>query len=205
MRQKTLPVALTLLAALAMLAPSAGAARVGEPAPAFTGTDTNGRAHQLSDFRGKYVVLEWQNRGCPYTHKHYVTGNMQRLQKEWTSRGVVWLTIISSAPGKQGYMTAAQANDYFRENNAAPTAVLLDPEGTIGHIYDAKTTPEIYIINPQGTLIYQGAIDDQPTPSPASVKNAKNYLELALTEAMAGKPVSIPATRPYGCSVKYPN
>jgi hypothetical protein len=205
MRQKSLSVALTLLAALALVAAPSRAARVGEPAPGFTGTDTNGRTHRLSDYRGKFVVLEWQNRGCPYTHKHYATGNMQRLEKEWTSRGVVWLTIISSAPGKQGYMTAAQANDYFGEQKAAPTAVLLDPQGTIGHLYDAKTTPEIYIINPQGTLIYEGAIDDQPTPNPASVRNAKNYLALALNEAMAGKPVAIPATRPYGCSVKYPD
>jgi|SRR5579883_1240206 peroxiredoxin len=179
------------------------AARPGEPAPDFTATDTYGRTHRLSDYRGKFVVLEWQNRGCPYTRKHYETGNMQRLQKQWTARGVVWLTIISSAPGKQGYMTAEEANQYFAQMGAAPTAVLLDPQGTVGHLYDARTTPEIYIIDPKGVLIYQGAIDDKPTANPEDIKTARNYVDLVLGQAMAGQPVTISATRPYGCSVKY--
>ncbi len=179
------------------------AARPGEPAPDFTATDTYGRTHRLSDYRGKFVVLEWQNRGCPYTRKHYETGNMQRLQKQWTARGVVWLTIISSAPGKQGYMTAEEANQYFAQMGAAPTAVLLDPQGTVGHLYDARTTPEIYIIDPKGVLIYQGAIDDKPTTNPEDIKTARNYVDLVLGQAMAGQPVTISATRPYGCSVKY--
>ena len=182
----------------------ARAARVGDRAPDFTATDSNGKVHKLSEYAGKYVVLEWTNRGCPYTQKHYNSGNMQRLQKEWTGRGVIWLTVISSAPGKQGYVTAADENSYVNEVKAAPTAVLLDPTGALGHLYDAKTTPHMYIVNPQGTLIYNGAIDDRPTPDVSDVNGAKNYVSLALGEAMEGKTVSAPATRPYGCSVKYP-
>jgi len=193
-----------VLAALLALS-TAWAARVGEPAHDFTATDTNGQVHKLSQYAGKYVVLEWHNRGCPYTQKHYDTGNMQRLQREWTARGVIWLTVISSAPGKQGYVTAADENAFLKEVNAAPTAVLLDPTGDLGHLYDAKTTPHMFIINPQGTLIYNGAIDDRPTTDHADINGAKNYVSLALTEALAGKPVSDPTTRPYGCSVKYPN
>jgi alkyl hydroperoxide reductase subunit AhpC len=184
---------------------TAQAARVGEPAPNFTATDTNGQAHKLSDYAGKFVVLEWHNRGCPYTQKHYNSGNMERLQHEWTDRGVIWLTVISSAPGKQGYLTAAEENAYVKQVNAAPTAVLLDPTGTLGHLYDAKTTPHMFVINPQGILIYNGAIDDRPTTDMSDINGAKNYVSQALEEAMAGKSVSAPATRPYGCSVKYPN
>ncbi len=182
---------------------AAWAARVGEPAPDFTATDTNGTVHKLSQYHGKFVVLEWSNRGCPYTQKHYNSGNMQRLQREWTSRGVIWLTVISSAPGKQGYVTASEENTYLKQVNASPTAVLLDPTGAFGHLYDAKTTPHIFIINPQGTLIYNGAIDDRPTTDLADVNGAKNYVSAALEEAMSGKPVSIATSRPYGCSVKY--
>jgi len=188
----------------ALMAPSLGwAARVGAPAPDFTATDTNGQVHKLSEYQGKFVVLEWTNRGCPYTQKHYNSGNMQRLQREWTSRGVVWLTVISSAPGKQGYVTASEENAYLKQANAAPTAVLLDPSGTLGHMYDAKTTPHIFIINPKGSLIYNGAIDDRPTTDVSDVSGAKNYVSIALEEAISGKPVSTPTSRPYGCSVKY--
>ena len=179
------------------------AARVGEPAPDFTATDTNGKVHKLSEYQGKFVVLEWTNRGCPYTQKHYNSGNMQRLQREWTSRGVVWLTVVSSAPGKQGYVTASEENAYLKQANAAPTAVLLDPAGTLGHLYDAKTTPHIFIINPKGALIYNGAVDDRPTTDLADVNGAKNYVSIALQEATSGKLVSNPTSRPYGCSVKY--
>lgn len=193
--------ALSLMVALSI----ARAARVGERAPDFTATDTSGNVHKLSAYQGKFVVLEWTNRGCPYTQKHYKTGNMQRLQKEWTSKGVVWLTVISSAPGKQGYMTAAEENEYIKQVNGSPTAVLLDPTGTLGHLYDAKTTPHMFVVNPQGTLVYNGAIDDRPTTDLADVNGAKNYVSLALDEAMAGKPVSAPTSRPYGCSVKYAN
>ena len=184
---------------------AAWAARVGESAPAFTATDTNGKVHKLSEYNGKFVVLEWSNRGCPYTQKHYSSGNMQRLQREWTGRGVIWLTVISSAPGKQGYVTASEENAYLKQVNAMPTAVLLDPTGTLGHLYDAKTTPHIFIISPQGTLIYNGAIDNRPTIDLADVKGAQNYVSAALDEAKSGKPVSTPTSRPYGCSVKYPD
>lgn len=203
MKLRKLGWGLGLVLAVTLVAGTAWAVRVGEAAPDFAGTDTNGRVHHLSEYRGKFVVLEWQNRGCPYVRKHYESGNMQRLQKKWTARGVIWLTIISSAPGKQGYMTAEEANDYFRQMKAAQTAVLLDPKGTIGHLYDAKTTPDMYVINPKGTLVYEGAIDNRPTPNPASLNGATNYLDLALSEAMAGKPVTTPTSRPYGCSVKY--
>jgi hypothetical protein len=181
----------------------ARAARVGKPAPDFTATDTNGKVHKLSEYRGKFVVLEWTNRGCPYTQKHYNSGNMQRLQREWTSKSVIWLTVVSSAPGEQGYVTAPEENAYLRENSAAPTAVLLDPTGAVGHLYDAKTTPHMFIINSQGMLIYNGAIDDRPTTDLADVNGAKNYVSASLQEAASGKPVSNPTTRPYGCSVKY--
>jgi peroxiredoxin len=179
------------------------AARVGEPAPAFRGTDTRGQVHALSDFKGKFVVLEWHNQGCPYVKKHYSSGNMQRLQKEWTGKGVVWLTVISSAPGAQGHVTAEQADAYVRERQAAPTAVILDASGEIGRAYDAKTTPHMIVIDPAGRLIYDGAIDDKPTTDVADVASAQNYVSAALAAAMAGKPVATAATKPYGCSVKY--
>jgi peroxiredoxin len=182
---------------------NAWAARVGQRAPDFVATDSNGKTHTLSEFAGKYVVLEWTNNGCPYTQKHYSSGNMQNLQRQWTSRGVVWLTVISSAPGEQGYMTAAQENSYVQKASAAPTAVLLDPKGTLGHLYDAKTTPDMYVINPQGVLIYEGAIDDRASTDTSDIKGAKNYVDMALNEAMSGKQVGTAATRSYGCSVKY--
>jgi AhpC/TSA family len=181
----------------------AWAARVGEPGPDFAATDTNGKVHKLSEYRGRFVVLEWTNRGCPYTQKHYNSGNMQRLQREWTGKGVIWFTIISSAPGTQGYVTAPEENAYVKEVNAAPTAVLLDPTGAVGQLYDAKTTPHMFIINSQGTLIYNGAIDDRPTTDLADVSGAKNYVSVSLQEATSGKPVTDATTRPYGCSVKY--
>jgi hypothetical protein len=135
--------------------------------------------------------------------KHYKSGNMQRLQKQWTSQGVVWLTILSSAPGKQGFANANEENDYLAKMQAAPTAALLDPTGQIGHLYDAKTSPQMIVINPQGVVIYDGAIDDKPTTDLDDVPGATNYVSRALEEAMAGKPVVTAATRPYGCSVKY--
>jgi hypothetical protein len=175
----------------------------GSNAPDFKGTDSNGVSHSLSQYRGSYVVLEWANRGCPYDQKHYMSGNMEALQKQWTAKGVVWLSVISSAPGEQGNVTAQQENDYLKQMKASPTAALLDPDGTIGHLYEAKTTPHIFVINPAGKLIYQGAIDDKPTTDRADIKVARNYLNEALGAAMAGKPVPTSSTRPYGCSVKY--
>ena len=185
------------------LAVMALAAKVGDPAPDFTATDSNGKTQHLADYKGKYVVLEWHNQGCPYTRKHYASGNMQHLQKEWTEKGVVWFTVISSAPGTQGYVTAPEENDYVKKMNAAPTAVLLDPDGSLGHLYAAKTTPHMYIIDPKGTLVYNGAIDDHPTSDQSDIPNSKNYVSVALQEAMSGKKVTDPSTRPYGCSVKY--
>jgi peroxiredoxin len=186
-----------------LFACSAYAQKVGEPAPEFQATDSHGQMHKLSEYRGKFVVLEWHNNGCPYTRKHYESGNMERLQKEWTARGVVWFTVISSAPGEQGYVTAQQENDYLTQMNASPTAALLDPQGEVGRLYAAKTTPHMFVINPAGLLIYDGAIDNRPTTDQADIASAKNYVSQALEEAMAGKPVSVPTSRPYGCSVKY--
>jgi peroxiredoxin len=194
---------LALTAILLVALPAAWAAQVGSPAPDFTATDTNGKVHHLSEYKGKFVVLEWHNRDCPYTRKHYMSGNMERLQKEWTGKGVVWFTVISSAPGTQGYVTAEDENAYVAKMNASPTAVLLDPEGSLGHLYGAKTTPHMFVINPEGVLIYNGAIDDKPTTDAGDISTARNYVQAALEEAMAGQPVSTPNSRPYGCSVKY--
>jgi peroxiredoxin len=183
---------------------SAGAqVKVGAAAPDFTSTDSNGKTESLDQFKGKYVVLEWHNQGCPYTAKHYTSGNMQALQKEWTAKGVAWFTVISSAPGQQGYMTASAENAYVKKVGAGPTAVLLDAQGKIGHLYDAKTTPQMVVIDPSGKVIYDGAIDDKPTPDVDDIKGAKNYVNDALSASMAGRPVATPYTRPYGCSVKY--
>jgi peroxiredoxin len=191
------------LAVVTLLAALCYGQRVGEPAPDFKTTDSNGQMHQLSEYRGKYVVLEWHNNGCPYTRKHYESGNMQHLQKEWTARGVIWFTVISSAPGQQGYVTAQQENEYLKSMNAAPTAALLDPQGDVGRLYAAKTTPHMFIINPQGVLIYDGAIDSKATTDQSDIATATNYVSQALDEAIAGKSVSTPTSRPYGCSVKY--
>lgn len=181
----------------------ASAARVNEPAPDFSVTDTNGKVQHLADYRGKFVVLEWSNRECPWTRKQYTSGNMQRLQHEWTAKGVVWFTVLSSAEGMPGYVTAADENAYLAKIQAAPTAVLLDPKGTLGHLYGAKTTPHMFIIDPNGVLIYNGAIDDHYSIQVSDVPLSKNYVDIALQEATSGKPVSNPVTRPYGCSVKY--
>jgi thioredoxin-related protein len=179
------------------------AVRVGEAAPGFSSTDTYGHQHSLTQYKGKFVVLEWHNQGCPYTKKHYDSGNMQKLHKYWTGKGVIWLTVISSAPGKQGYVTAEQENDYVKRMGAASTAVLLDPTGELGHLYGAKTTPHMFVINPEGHLIYEGAIDDKPTSDESDIAGARNYVTAALEQSTAGKPVATATSRPYGCSVKY--
>jgi peroxiredoxin len=179
------------------------AAKVGEPAPAFTATATTGASVSLADYRGKLVILEWTNHDCPYVRKHYESGNMQSLQKEATGQGVVWLTIISSAPNEQGYVTPAQANELTATRNAAPTAVLLDPKGIVGRPYGATNTPHMYLVDKAGLLVYAGAIDDRPTARKADVQGAHNYVRAALTAVMAGQPVKTPATRAYGCTVKY--
>jgi len=201
--RRSIPLSIIIGLSLCAVLPALWAAKVGDTAPDFTATASNGKTIRLSDYRGKYVVLEWHNNGCPYVGKHYKSGNMQRLQKEWTSRGVTWFTVLSSAPGKQGYVTASEENDYLAKMQAAPTAALLDPSGEIGHLYDAKTSPHMIVINPQGVIIYDGAIDDKPTTDLSDISGATNYVSLALEQAMAGKQVETPATRPYGCSVKY--
>jgi len=198
---RLVPCILALL--LSVAPPLLSAAKVGAPAPDFTSAASNGKTIHLADYRGKYVVLEWHNNGCPFVRKQYDSGNMQRLQKQWTAQGVVWFTVLSSAPGMQGYVTASEENDYLAKRQAAPTAALLDPTGDIGHLYDAKTSPHMFVINPQGVVIYDGAIDDKPTTDVNDVPGATNYVNLALQQAMAGRPVETPATRPYGCSVKY--
>ena len=199
----------TAVAATTWLATSAARAadapKVGQPAPAFTATDMNGTSRSLSEFKGKYVVLEWHNQSCPFVKKHYDSGNMQKLQKELTGKGAVWLSIISSAPGAQGYVTAEEEKKYLAEKQAAPTHVLFDPEGTIGHAYGAKTTPHMFVIDDQGVLIYAGAIDDNPSSDAAGAATAKNYVRAAYEEASSGKPVSTASTAPYGCGVKYKN
>jgi len=177
--------------------------KIGEPAPAFTTTDSDGKTVKLSDFKGKTVVLEWTNDGCPFVQKHYSSGNMQSLQKDATAKGVVWLSVISSAPGKQGHVTGAAANALSKERGAVPTDVLLDPTGVIGRSYEAKTTPHLFIVDPKGTLAYMGGIDSIASADPADIKDAKPYVKLALAEIAAGKPVTDAVTKPYGCSIKY--
>ena len=192
-----------LLFLVLLLISSAHAVKVGESAPDFQATDSNGQVHKLSQYRGKFVVLEWHNNGCPYTRKHYESGNMQRLQREWTGKGVAWFSIISSAPGQQGYVTAQEENNYLKQMQASPSGALLDPQGDVGRLYSARTTPHMFVVNPEGMLVYDGAIDDKATTDQADIPTAKNYVSQALEEAMANKPVSVPTSHPYGCSVKY--
>ena len=175
----------------------------GSLAPSFTLTDTNGKQHNLADYKGKHVVLEWVNLGCPYVKKHYESGNMQATQKKAVEKGVVWLSICSSAKWKQGHLSAAGWNEEIAERKMASTAVLIDESGETGKAYGAKTTPHMYIVNPEGYLIYQGAIDDQPTSKKDSLQGARNHVLAALDEALTGKPVTVALTQPYGCSVKY--
>jgi peroxiredoxin len=176
---------------------------IGTKAPDFTLTDTSGNKRSLSDFKGKHVVLEWINHGCPFVKKHYNTNNMQTLQREFTAKGVIWLSICSSAKGKQGHMSNDEWNKTTKNKEANPTAVLIDGNGKVGKKYDAKTTPHIFIIDPEGNLVYKGAIDDKATTDKNDVPTAKNYVRAALEESLAGQPVSIASTESYGCSVKY--
>jgi peroxiredoxin len=179
------------------------AAVVSEPAPDFKLTDSNGTPHSLGALKGKFVVLEWVNFDCPFVAKHYGTGNMQRLQKAYAGQGVVWLSVNSSAPGKQGNFPAARVNALLKEKGAAPTAYLIDADGTAGRAYGAKTTPHMFVIDPKGTVVYAGGIDDMPSTDAADVATAKNFVAAALDEALAGKPVTTASSAPYGCSVKY--
>ncbi len=195
---------LTAFTALAVIAaPASAAPVVGKPAPNFKATDANGKAVSLSDFRGKTVVIEWNNPGCPFVQKHYDSGNMQKTQTAAAKDGAVWLSINSGAPGKQGHMNGAEARAFVAKAGARPAAYLLDPNGVVGKAYEAKTTPHMYVVNKAGTLVYAGAIDDKPTRYPADIEGARNHVLAALSELNAGKPVSVATSRPYGCSVKY--
>jgi hypothetical protein len=176
---------------------------IGSPAPNFSAKDIDGKTQSLEALRGRVVVLEWVNPECPFVRKHYGSGNMQRLQEKWTGHGVVWLSVNSSAAGKQGHLTPSTGKQFLTEQRAAPTHLLLDPDGVMGRAYGAKTTPHIFIIDMTGTLVYAGAIDDIPSANPADIEGATNYVDQALTEMDADKNVSISETKPYGCSVKY--
>ena len=179
------------------------APEIGKPAPTFTGQGSDGKVYSLADYKGKYVVLQWYNRDCPFIHKHYDGGNMQKLQDTYGKKGVIWLEVASSAPGKEGDLTVAQAQEDRSKSGTKSVATLMDPAAAIARLYQAKTTPHLFIIDPQGVLIYKGAIDDHATADAADIPNSKNYVAAALDEALAGKPVSTPSTKPYGCSVKY--
>src|ERR1700730_820921 len=197
----------TLLITCGLLTVTAGLSfaetEVGRAAPNFSLPDTNGKTRSLADFKGKYVVLEWYQPDCPFVGKHYHSGNMQALQKEYTARGVAWLSIDSSAPGEEGNYPAEKLNQIASDDGAARTALLLDPDGKVGRLYGAQTTPDMYIIDPNGTLVYEGAIDNKRSTDLADVKTATNYVKTALDAVMTGKTVPTTATRPYGCSVKY--
>jgi len=194
-----------LAAALATLGASAGAqtASVGQAAPGFELVDTQGKVVRLADFKGKHVVLEWTNPGCPFVVKHYGSQNMQGLQNEAAAKNVVWLSISSTAPGYADYLAPAALATQYKDWGAAPAAMLMDDSGKVGRAYGARTTPHMYVIDPQGVLVYAGAIDDKRSANPADVKTAKNFVRAALADSLAGKPVATPTATPYGCSVKY--
>src|ERR1700704_2512969 len=201
MKTKSILITLSSLVAATMFATDVPP--VGSAAPEFSLTDAKGQTHSLAQYKGKYVVLEWFNPECPFVKKHYGGGNMQKLQAEYTGKGVVWLSIDSSAPGMEGSLTPDQAQKTMSEWKTKQTALLLDPEGKAGRAYGAKNTPDMIVINPEGKIVYEGAIDSKATPNPADISSSTNYVKVALDESMAGKPVSNATTKPYGCSVKY--
>src|SRR3989440_12025144 len=176
---------------------------VGSAAPEFSVPDANGKTHSLSEYKGKYVVLEWFNPECPFVKKHYGSDNMQKLQQEYTGKGVVWLTIDSNAPGTEGNLTPEQAQKVATSWKTQQTALLLDPDGKVGRAYGSKNTPNMVIINSEGKIAYEGAIDSKATPNPADIPSSTNYIKAALDQSLAGKSISTPQTKPYGCSVKY--
>ncbi|MGL6042543.1 MAG: thioredoxin family protein [Sandaracinobacteroides sp.] len=190
-------------AVIALAMPAHSTAVVGQAAPAFTATDSNGKAVSLADFRGKPVVLEWTNPECPFVQKYYSGGDMQKLQADARKQGAVWLSINSGAQGKQGAMSGADANAKIRAQGIQSTAYLLDASGAVGRAYGAKTTPHMFVIAPDGTIAYAGGIDDTPTANPADIAKAQPLVKLALADVTAGRPVAVPTSRPYGCSVKY--
>ncbi len=201
MNMKTILTIFTSLAATAVFA--FDPPPVGSAAPDFSLADAKGKTHSLADYKGKYIVLEWFNPECPFVKKHYGGGHMQNLQKEFTSKGVAWLIIDSNAPGTEGNLTPEQAQKVTSAWKTHQTGLLLDTDGKIGRAYGAKNTPTMVIINPEGKIVYEGAIDNKATPNPADIPSSTNYVKAALEESLAGKPVSNPKTKPYGCSVKY--
>ena len=194
-----LPVLMISLA----VAANAKNARVDQPAPDFSLTDASGKKHSLTDFKGKWVVLEWVNFGCPFVRKHYDSGNMQGLQKAYTGKDVVWLSVCSSAPGKQGYYEGKELTSQIKEEGSHATAYLIDAGGTVGKMYEAKTTPHMYIVNPEGVLVYAGGIDNIASSDRDDIKKATNYVKENLDAALAGKEIAVKGSKPYGCSVKY--
>jgi peroxiredoxin len=195
---------LLAIGAMSLAAASAlAAAAPGQPGTDFTLTDITGKPRKLADLRGKYVVLEWFNSECPFVQKHYESGNMQGLQKQYTGKGVVWLAINSTNPAHSNFRDEARSAQIVKDWKMVPTALSLDKDGKVGQAYGARTTPHMFVIDPNGTVIYAGGIDDKASFSPADVKSAKNFVAAALDESMTGKPVSTPSARPYGCSVKY--
>jgi len=179
------------------------ALKTGEKAPDFSLSDTRGKIHKLSDYIGKVVVLEWTNPECPYVKKHYESGNMQKLQKDYTAKGVVWLSVNSSAKGKQGHASPVEHDKVLKQKNAVPSALLIDEKGSTGRLYGAMTTPHMYVIDAKGTLVYNGAIDDKATSAKEDIASSKNLVAAAVDETLAGKVVTISNSKPYGCSVKY--
>jgi peroxiredoxin len=203
-RRRTLAaLAATAAAPAVARTPAESAVQTGRAAPDFSVTDTKGVRHALAAYRGKIVILEWTNHECPYTAKHYATGNMQALQAAATASGAIWLTVVSSRPRSQGYVEAAEADELTVSRNARPTGVVLDPRGQLGRLYGASTTPHMFVIDASGVLVYMGAIDDRPSASHASVQGARNYVREALDAMAAGRPIALASTRPYGCTVKY--
>ena len=206
MKRTTSFLASTCLAACLLAATTslrAEAPAVGMAAPDFSLPNSDGKTDKLSEYKGKYVVLEWTNPECPFVRKHYESGNMQKLQAEYVKKGVVWLSIDSSAPGEQGYLDGSDAKKAKADKYAADSALLLDPDGKVGHLYEAKNTPQMFVIDPEGKLIYSGAIDSFASADKADLSKATNYIRVALDEALAGKPVTHAQSKPYGCSVKY--
>jgi peroxiredoxin len=195
--------AILILATFMMAGLSQAEVEVGKPAPTFKEVDQSGKTHSLSDFKGEWVVLEWYNEGCPYVKKHYGSGNMQGIQKKYTAKGVKWLTVATSPEGKQGYVDPKTAAAHMKSAGMSSSALLLDPDGTMGRSYDAKTTPHMFIIDPKGTVVYAGAIDSNDSSDPDTIPSATNYVVDALDAALAGKPVKVASSKPYGCSVKY--
>lgn len=196
-------VGLATAACVAISAPIAAEPGIGAAVPNFRAYDMHGKIVDLSQYRGKTVVLEWNNPGCPFVKKHYESGNMQKTQAAAVAQGAVWLTINSGAPGKQGHMSGVEAQKFVADQKAKPSAYLLDPQGLVGKGYGAKTTPHMYIIDGKGRLAYNGAIDDKPSSDKSDIATARNHVLAALSEVRAGKPVSVPESRPYGCTVKY--